>query len=322
MSNSSPPENSPLFWPPSGTNREARSKLEEDIAALEASLLADIESFDLDAAERRARRDNFPLPSSGKASPALAFPTICDARPSQTLHGTRDQDHSGPELTSALDSKSGSVLSELRRQAEQRQQDVQHAIAERSAVNESVDQRLKYLFYYLHDFVRQLNIIKPAISRPYPLLEGYALSQLAWQEGFADYRSQSLGANALVEQVTFSYRLAGGNPLILVREGTSVDRLRTRLFDFGLVFNCKEFRNERHYIERCEFEVKNEISVTVRWRADFDQGRIVLESRNLERPGSTTMLIHPLAIDLALLEEFARLVLDRPSQFRRLARRS
>jgi hypothetical protein len=35
------------------------------------------------------------------------------------------------------------------------------------------------------------------------LIEQYVLSQLDWQEGFADYRTQSQSAGALVELATF-----------------------------------------------------------------------------------------------------------------------
>lgn len=118
--------------------RERKYGLAEDIAALEESLLADIEAFDLDAAERRAQSE---------------------------LHT---------------------------------------AHTERTASNEAIDQALQHLFFYLHEFVQQLNIVRPAIPRDYPLLEKYLLSQLAWHEGFADYRTQSQSAGALVELVTFS----------------------------------------------------------------------------------------------------------------------
>ena len=180
---------------------------------------------------------------------------------------------------------------------------------------------MKHLFFYLHDIVQQLNIVKPSIPHEFLVVDRCVLKQLAWQEGFADYRTQSQSAGALIELVTFTYRLVGAGLPIIEREGSGVDRLRAQLFDFGLPFTCKEFKNARSYVERAEFQVSSELSVSARWRADFDNHRVILETRNLERLGSAVFPIAPEAVDQALLEAFGRLVLGQPNQFRELARR-
>jgi len=170
--------------------------------------------------------------------------------------------------------------------------------------------------------VQQLNIVKPAIPRDYPLLEQYVLNQVAWQEGFADYRTQSQSAGALVELVIFSYRLIGAGLPVVERDGPMVERFRAMLFDYGLPFSCKEFKNERSYVERAEFHIRSEISVSARWRADFAKGIVLLETRNLERLGSAVYTIRPQDIDHPLLEAFGRLVPGQANQFRELAKRS
>jgi hypothetical protein len=218
--------------------------------------------------------------------------------------------------------RGGNLLDQLRHQAEARQREIHSAMAERSSTNEAIDQALKHVFFYLHELVQQLNIIKPEVPRNYPLIEQLQLSQLSWQEGFADYRTQSQSAGALVELVSFSYRLSNAeNELLVERDGPAVDRFRTMLFDFGLPFTCKEFKNERCYVERAEFEIRSEVSVSARWRADFSKGVITLEARNVERLGNALFDIRPQFIDRALLDEFARLVLSQPNRFRELAKR-
>ena len=67
--------------------------------------------------------------------------------------------------------------------------------------------------------------------------------------------------------------------------------------------------------------VSGQVAVSARWKADFANGRLILESRNLERLGSNTQTIRPDAVDQALLDEFGRLVLALPNRFRELARR-
>jgi len=299
--------------------RDRKTGVVDDIAALEASLLADIEAFDLDAAERRAQREHNANAVAGLGDASLVFPEIvplgAGARPisGQATGQTVEPDRSAGN---------GSLLDELRHQAELRQRQNHTAMAERTSGNEAIDQALKHLFFYLHDFVQQLNIVKPGIPRDYPLLEQYVLNQLAWQEGFADYRTQSQSAGAMVELVTFSYRLIGAGLPVITREGSSVDRFRTMLFDFGLPFTCKEFKNQRSYVEKAEFSINSELSVSARWRADFANGVVILETRNLERLGSAAYSLVPSALDQPLFDAFGRMVLGQPSQFRELARRA
>jgi len=298
--------------------REGKSGVEEDIAALEASLIADIEAFDLDAAERRARREQSANSGAGMSDSALVFPEIV---PNSTTRRPSIAVPTPTATVTAPKASEGNLLDQLRHQAELRQREVHSALAERNTTNEAIDQALKHLFFYLHEFVQQLNILKPAISRQYLLVDQHVLGSLTWQEGFADYRTQSQSAGALVELVSFSYRLVGATLSPIERDGPSVERFRTTLFDFGLPFTCKEFKNERSYVERAEFHITSEVSVSARWRADFAKGALILETRNLERLGSAVYTLRPQAVDQALLEEFGRLVLSQPNHFRDLARR-
>ncbi|HSG21816.1 MAG TPA: hypothetical protein VLA64_02535 [Azonexus sp.] len=297
---------------------ERKTLLAEDIAALEASLLADIEAFDLEAAERSVRREESVNSGAGMIDAALVFPEIVPvSAPRKPTSSQSKENAAQPELL--LDGSN--LLSQLRQQAELRRQELHTAHVDRTSVNDQIDQALKHLFFFMHDFVQQLNIVKPAIPRDFVLLEKYAINQLVWQEGFADYRTQSQSAGALVELVTFTCRLSGNRVPMIEKEGPAIERFRHILFDYGLPFTCKEFKNERSYVERAEFEVGGEVSVSARWRADFTKGVLILETRNLERLGSALFTIHPQFVDYALLDDFGRLLLGQANRFRELARR-
>ena len=297
---------------------QRKMEITAHIDALESELLADIKSFDLNAAERAARREDSGSSQGSMNDAALAFPEIAPVSPSRFAHVEQAKID---VVQSEQKQGRSSLLCELRQQAELRQRELRTAITDRSLANESLDQALKHLFFYLHDFVQQLNILKPPIARDFPLLEQCAISQLSWQEGFADYRTQSQSAGALVELVTFTCRLSGKGVLTVEKVGPAVESFRRLLFDYGLPFNCKEFKNQRRYVERAEFEIRSEISVSARWRADFDQGLLILETRNLERLGSAVFSIHPQYIDYPLLDDFGRLILGQANRFRELANR-
>lgn len=300
--------------------RERRTGKVGNIAELEASLVADIENFDLDEAERLARREQLASLGGGMADASLAFPEIVPAGTVRSLERRQgtvqgEQNPQGIIIGSSL-------LGQLRQQAAIRQGELHTEQAERTAINNALDQALKYLFFYLHDLVQQLNIVKPAIPRHYTAAADAVFHNMVWQEGFADYRTQSQAAGAMVELVTLSFQLASPQGFTIDRDGPAVERLRGALFDYGLQFSCKEFRNERSFVERAEFYIAGQISVSARWKANFTDGTLTLETRNLERLGSDVhAMIRPDVVDQALLDEFGRLVLGLPNRFRELARR-
>ena len=302
--------------------REKRERKPIDIAdidALEASLLADIEAFDLDAAERLARREQMASEVAGMYSADLAFPEIVPVIPPCKPAAVEAQNV--PPPISEVPKDGIGLLGKLRYQAELQQRDEHSAQLQRSESNKIIDQALKHVFFYLHDLVQQLNILKPGIPRVYSMPDGLTLGGFAWQEGFADYRTQAQSAGALVELVSFSTQLYSPACLVVERDGPSVERFRRALFDFGLQFSCKDFKNERQFIERAEFQITNQLSVNARWKADFERGLIIFEARNLERLGPTELSIRPAVIDYPLLEEFGRLVLGQANRFREFTNR-
>ena len=299
--------------------RERHTAKSGDIEALEAALMADIDSFDLKEAERQARREQLASMHGGMSDASLVFPEIVPAGAVRHRDHPNKGDDARRNPQRIVDGSN--LLGQLRHQAELRQRELHSEMAERSASNIALEHALKKLFFFLHDLVQQLNIVKPAVEREYSAAGDVMFSSLVWQEGFADYRTQSQSAGAMVELVTLAYQLVSPVSFSIKRDGAGVERLRTALFDYGLQFTCKEFKNERSYVERAEFEISGQVGVSARWKADFANGVLVLESRNLERLGSAVHTIQPGAIDQSLLDEFGRLLLGLPNRFRDLAKR-
>ena len=303
------------------TQQRASRRIADDIAALEAALLADIEAFDLDAAERQARQEQLDQAAATPAGAAADFPEIMAPATAAALRHPPPTP-AAPLLADApvLPAQGVPLLDELRQQANRCERELHATRAEHHARSVDLDRLLKELFTFLHELVQHLNIVKPAVPRDYPLIDAVAFRQLAWEEGFADYRTQAQSDGALIEQVSLSYRLAAPSVLHVDRDELAAARFRSLLFDYGLQFSCDEVRNSRHHLERATFSIPSLLSVTTRWRADFAQGRIVLETRNLERLGSTPYHVRPQAMTQALYEEFGRLILGQPNRFRQLLR--
>ncbi len=304
--------------------REGKKAVGGDIDQMEARLLADLATFDLDAQQRKAQREH--VADTGVHASSLAFPDLASVAPvfrsSTTESLTPKAVPPKPVPKPAADPVSSvSLLEQLKVQAAKRQQEMTHQQTQRNSVNEFLDQALKQLFAYTHDLFQQLNIIKPPVPRCYSIGEVLSVDGFAWVEGFADYRNTPQAFGSMVELVSMSYQMRAPGHVTIERDGAWVERFRAQLFDYGLQFTCKEFKNERRYVERAEFQITPQLSVNARWRADFEQGNIVLDTRNLERLGSVPYVIRPQAMDQALFEEFGRLMLGQPNRFRDLARR-
>lgn len=288
---------------------------ESDLAALEASLLADLDAFgdrSLDPAHESAsqrvvlpKKNEFPsiipegahLPKSATAASGLkaAHPPV-------------------KPMTSGL-------LSQLRQQAETL---IQETTCRTKAQERDVlrmDECLRQLFDYVNDLVQQLNVIRPTISRTYTLFGSIRFSDLAWQRGFADYRTYRERAGVAIESVMMSFNLKATRELQIERDAAAIESLRKMLYDSGVVFRCEETLNQRRMVEKATFFLAPEIRATLRWVADPVNGVIVLETRNFERFGDQRYFQAPESFDPAMFEEFGRLLLGQPNRFRDFVRR-
>lgn len=297
----------------------AKTATEAELEALEASLLADIASFDLDAAQRALGSAGKPVRPAALMESGVTYPRIARDEAPPAAGKKADAKPTKPSVRSIL--KGSALLEELRKQAELRQRRQQAEEAKRTVDSADIDRRLRQVFLYLHDFVQQLNILRPAIPREFTVGDALSFRNMVWQEGFADYRAQSHSAGALIEMVSFSFHMAAPKTRVIEREGPEIERLRHLLFDCGLRFDCQEFRNPQHRVVRTRFQVRSELNVNARWRADYERGLVLVESRNLERLGSVTFQLEPEVIDQVLLDDFGRLVLAQPNHFREYIRR-
>lgn len=279
-----------------------------------AALLADIDAFDLEAARKRVQEidSRYSGPNRSKETyhevPGKDFPSV-------RLDGRSAVVQKDEEPLPIV--RSGGLLEQLRGEVATRQKAADDAFERADAAKTSLDRRLRAAFEYFHDLTTQLNYLKPQVARNYIFMDaGDAFRNLAWLEGFADFRTQAESDGGRIERVTLGYTLKGGGVRVIERAGHAVERLRQMLFDLGLRFECVERRNRQRELEMGTFTVTDEISVQVVWRADFENRQVIVESRNLERFGFASCRLPAEAIGPELLDEFGRLVLGQENRFR------
>lgn len=292
------------------------------------ALLADIASFDIEAARQRVQEidarasglrvstTQFPeaLPQVCFEAESTPVPRVSVEAPSCSQPSPAAPVEVRPPAHRPL---GGGLLEQLKDEVVISQRRADDLTRRVDAARDSLDRRLRSMFDYFHDLTTQLNYLKPRIGRDYYFLGADdAFRDLTWLEGFADFRTLSESDGGRIERVTLGFTLKGPGERTLDRSGSGIERLRQVLFDLGLRFECAERRNSQRELEHASFRIPDEISVRVVWRADFEKQQVVMESRNLERLGFATCALLPESIGPAMLDEFGRLVLGRPNTFR------
>jgi len=215
------------------------------------------------------------------------------------------------------------LLAALRQQALAKQQSENQKSSQRDEVLQRIHAALGMAFQYLNDFVLQLNILKPPYAKAYSFFGVADFDEMAWQEGRADFRMQETASeNRLYDQVTLRYRLAGPKQFRLVRENPALEKLRKALFDYNIAFTADEVRNERGQVERATFSFPCEIKAGLLLAGNYETGKLLLRTRNIERFGNMEYQLPPEAINQEALDELARLILGENNRIGQLFQRT
>lgn len=179
------------------------------------------------------------------------------------------------EAAPALD-----LLAELAEAAASRSEDDAQEQQRLLARVECLHQDLKSIFDYLNQLVRHANALKPAVPRGFRLDLRNSFNDLAWHEGFIDYRSTGRFDRSYYEQVLFQVRYQAPQALTAVCPEDQAPILRKEL---GLV-NLAIVREEPVVLPEgasgIRFVLPEAIPLHLSVRADFDAGALIFRCRN------------------------------------------
>lgn len=215
------------------------------------------------------------------------------------------------------------LLASLKQQALAKQQNENQKLSQRDEVLQRIHAALGTTYQYLNDLVSQLNILKPPYAKTYTFFGLADFEDLAWQEGRADFRMQETASESrLYDQVTLRYRLAGPKQFSVVRENPALEKLRKALFDFNIAFTVDEARNERNQVERATFTFPSEIKAGMLLAGNYETGKLLLRTRNIERFGIMEYQLSPESINQEALDELARMILGEHNRIGQLFQRT
>lgn len=214
------------------------------------------------------------------------------------------------------------LLDELKQQAEELRVRQQATQEERSQHLLLAHAKLKDALHYWVELFNSLNVIKPAVPRSYHL-DGNAarLDNLMQCDYCVNGRRVTQDHRDYISAITLRFRcVAGGHVTIEKPSDRLAQQLREHLWSNNLKFDIKEIRNERNYVERGVFTIPCEVPVTITIAAEPEQSHIRIVTANLEALGECTYRYDYDEFDNEILEELAKVILNKRNAFRAMGR--
>ena len=184
-------------------------------------------------------------------------------------------------------------------------------------VIDRVDSRMHDVFRYFDEACRLLQVIAPAVERRFELPHVVRYEGLHLERPSVMFRKQRLADRDVYDYVAVYYHLTGAAPPPLrvgIRRSPDVERALSRA---NIEFSCDTDSTVRggatttHNVIR----VAPGLRCEVRFDPDFDNGRIVVTLRNVDRFEPVLLDFETAALDIEALDELVNFMLARPSEF-------
>jgi hypothetical protein len=203
----------------------------------------------------------------------------------------------------------GSLLDQLRQAARAKQLEAQQPDTKEQMIPR-VSAAVEKVYRYLKQFAGQLKSEKPAYAKEYTIPGVPKFDGLKWVDVQADFRTRELSATTKVfEQVTLNFHLSANKVLSVVREIPADEKLKQVLQDTRIEYTTQQERNDRGSIVGTKFIIPCEVKANLQLLGNFDTGKLLLKTRNVEHFGTLEHVLSPEAITEESLKELSRFIL-------------
>ncbi len=213
------------------------------------------------------------------------------------------------EAPKASSTSPGSILAQLRLAALTKQQEEQRPDPKEQIIPR-VSAALERAYRYLKEFADLLNQVKPAYAKEYTIVGVPKFDDLKWADVRLDFRMRELSPTTKVfEQVTLNVHLSANKKLSVTHEIPADEKLKQVLFDTKIEFATQEERNARGSVVRTTFVIPCEVRASLQLIGNFDTGKLLLKTRNVEHFGTLAHVVAPEAITEESLNELSQFIL-------------
>lgn len=273
---------------------------DEDIRALMADIDASMADLEQRLEESRHGGGRLHKQPEARVEPAGTPPPAAAVTPP-------------PPAAAPVEAESG-LLAELAQEASEKLGSGRSTEAERQARARLIHETLERLFHFLNQFARHANNIGPQINRPYRLDMRTTFADLQWRGAFADYRKQDLSEKARLAHVGFRVRLVAPAPVVVNCRWDQLDHLKREMhiLDLRTVEGHEPMGSPQQ--ENIEVHLAPDFPMHIRFRGNYEAGRIDVLARNIEGFGIAAFELDPAEVSQAVLDGIGRFLLFRSDQ--------
>jgi len=208
------------------------------------------------------------------------------------------------------------LLDDLKKQAEmlKTQQNVQQTVnVDRIKL---VEDKMRQTFQYTNELLKQLAVLKPTSPLTFAI-EGVAnWKGLGFTESFIDYRRKRIGDKEHFDTINFYIKWSTADTLVIERDmPPAAQKIRESLYASKVKFAEEEKKNTKGFVIGAKFTIPVAVITDVLIKADHDEGRLLVQAKNLTGLGMEHFTVPAPEINDELLEEFARTLIGQPSKF-------
>ena len=182
-------------------------------------------------------------------------------------------------------------------------------------VVDRIDQRMHLVFRYFDEACRLLQVITPPVERHFELPHLTRFEGLHVERASVMCRKQRLQDRDVYDYVVVYYNLVGPAPPPLhigIRRSPEVERALVRA---NIEFTCDTDSTVHGSATQNIIRIAPGLRCEVRFDPDFENGRIVVTLRNVDRFEPVMLDFETAALDTKTLDELIHFMLAKPSQF-------
>jgi len=177
--------------------------------------------------------------------------------------------------------------------------------------------KLRVIYSYLDELVKQLNIVKPTVLRSY-YIEGVGnFANLNQQDYSLNKTHKSIDNKDFIDEITLRFRCGPSGALTAEKESPStIQGLKEYLWNYNIKFQTQEIKNDRGYVQRVVFKIPGEVGVKILIWGDFEKSQIKIHTKNMERLTERDYIYEIDEVNDTLLDEFSKYLVNKPNNFR------
>ncbi len=185
----------------------------------------------------------------------------------------------------------------------------------------AVDRALRKTFQYMFDLFKQLNVVKPECALSYDLLTVGKINGLTQSDYRIEFRTSQRDNKEHYETLTITFKRGKPEQLTVRRDAENIERFRDLLWQNNMRFTSEPFRNERRVIVHEVFKIECTVICGVEVVGDYESGAIRFKLKNVEDFGPTVYSLEPDTVNDQSMEELAKLLIGKESNFKTFNRR-